>query len=60
VIKTFLKSNPERTKYIRFVYLDSNEEEELHEDSERIAPIGFYSSRNDLPKYYSGSLLIYN
>lgn len=60
VVRTINKFHDKKVKYVIIKYDKSTKKEELPENSPRIAPKGFYTDREDLPKYERGKLILKN
>lgn len=60
VIKTTNKYHEKKIKYAIIKYDKGNKKEEIPEGSQRIATKGFFTAREDLPKYERGKLVMRN
>lgn len=60
VIRTINKYHEKKIKYVMIKYDKGLAKEELPENSSRIAAKGFYTNRNDMPKYERGKLILTN
>jgi hypothetical protein len=60
IYRTVNKVQEKKMKWMIVKYDKSNKKEELPENSPRIAPLGFYTGRKDIPHYHRGKLVLEN
>lgn len=60
VQRTISKFHDRRVKYAIIKYDKSTKKEEIIENSPRLAPYGFFTSREDIPKYERKKLVMKN
>ena len=60
VMRTINKYHDKKIKYYIIKYDNNKKKEELPETSARLAPLGFYSLREDIPKYEGGRKVIHD
>ena len=60
VVRTINKYHDKKIKYYIVKYDKNKKREEFSETSPRLAPIGFYTLRDDIPKYEEGIKVIHD
>lgn len=60
VVRTVNKYHDKKVKYVIIKYDKGNKKEEMPEASPRLAPKGFFTAREDLPRYERGKLTLRN
>lgn len=60
IYRTLNKYQDKKIKCMIVKYDKSNKKEEFPENSQRIAPEGFFTQRDDIPKYYKGKIILEN
>lgn len=60
VHRTINKFHDRKVKYVIIKYDKSSKKEEIIESSPRLAPRGFFTERDDIPKYERGKLILKN
>ena len=60
IYRTVNKFQEKKVKRMIVKYDKSSKKEEFPENSPRIAPLGFYTNRKDIPRYHRGKLILEN
>ena len=60
VQRTVNKFQDRKVKYVVIKFDKSTKKEEIAESSPRLAPRGFFTSREEIPKYERGKLVMKN
>ena len=60
VHRTINKFHDRKVKYVIVKYDKSTKKEEIPEASLRLAPKGFFTEREDIPRYERGKLILKN
>lgn len=58
IYRTVNKLQEKKMKWMIVKYDKFNKKEEFPENSPRIAPLGFYTARKDIPRYYRGKVVL--
>jgi hypothetical protein len=60
ILRTVNKYHERKIKYAVIKYDRSSKKEEIPEGSARLAPKGFFTEREDIPRYEKGKLVLRN
>lgn len=60
ILRTVNKYHEKKVKYAVVKYDKSTKKEEIPEGSPRLAPKGFFTEREDIPRYERGKLVLRN
>ena len=60
ILRTVNKYHEKKVKYAVVKYDKSTKKEEIPEGSQRLAPKGFFTEREDIPRYERGKLVLRN